>query len=786
MGVGHFGRGCAVVLLGVVAASAQQTRVVTDADYTRAMHQLGPYTAPLVDHAVRSAHWIDDHRFWYIESDHGVQTVMLGDAAAGTKAEAFPTVKIVASMNTAGLKETDPTKIAFEGFEPQAGANTAVVSVRGERYECALMAPYRCKKLPDQHAGHIAGYLAGGSAAEAVLSPDSKKAVFIRNWNLWVRDVATGAEKQLTTDGVKDFGYATDNAGWKHSNNAIVIWSPDSKRVATFQQDQRAVADFTSASTQVGHSEMDVWKYPFVGDKEIMHIQRVIVDVDSGEMTRLKMPPDLHRSSLCDDVVCGEGPQDMQWAKDGKTLAFVSTSRDHKEETVRMADATTGEVRDLFKETIPTFFDSGYNDEGINWRYLSERNEILWWSQRSGWGHYYLYSAKDGKLERQVTKGDWNVDHLVYADEKTGMLLLAGVGREAGEDPYYRSIYAVNLEGGEPKLLTPEHEDHIAIASGEGRYFVDVYSTPQEPQTAVLRKADGAVVEQLAKGDVSRLKATGWQAPENIAVKCSDGKTTCYGLLFKPAGLETANKSMKYPVIDYIYPGPFMGTIPTRQFAAADGDANALAQLGFAVVEIDAMGTPRRSKAFQDAYYRDMGKQALPDQVSGIKDLASRETWMDLDRVGIWGHSGGGNATAASMFDYPDFYKVGIAESGNHDNRNYEDDYYEKYLGLLETAHDGTTNYDGQANQSMAKNLKGKLMLAHGLLDDNVPPSQTFLVVDALEKANKDYDLVVYPRAHHGYGDMTYYMMRRRWDYWVTNLMGATPPHEFKLQAPAR
>lgn len=769
---------CAAACIAGAAAPAQQPRVLTDADYTRAMHQLAPYTTPLVDHAVRSAHWIDDHRFWYIESDHGLQTVMVGDAASATRAAAFSTAKLVTAMNAAGLKETDPTKIAFEGFDPEVNKNIAIVTIHGDRYECALAAPYTCKKLAAERAGHVAGYLARQPAAEAVLSPDGKRAVFLRNWNLWVRDTNTGAERQLTTDGLKNFGYATDNAGWKHSEQAIVVWSPDSRMVATFQQDQRNVADFTLVSTEVGHSQLDQWKYPLVGDKEIIHIERVLLDVDTGKVTRLKMPPDLHRSSLCDDVVCGEGPQDIQWAEDGKTLAFVSTSRDHKVETMRIADVSTGEVRDLFTETVPTFFDSGYNDEGINWRYLSGRNEILWWSQRSNWGHYYLYSAGTGKLLRQVTSGNWNLDHLVHLNQKTGVMLVAGVGREPGEDPYYRNIYSVNLKGGEPKLLTPEHQDHDAIASPDGRYFVDIYSTPQEPQTAVLRKADGTVVEPLAKADITRLKGSGWQAPENIAVACSDGKTLCYGLLFKPANLDA---SSKYPVIDYIYPGPFTGTLFSRQFAPSNLDSNALAQLGFAVVEIDAMGTPRRSKQFQDAYFHDMGKQALPDQVSGIKDLAARNPWMDLDRVGIWGHSGGGNATAASMFDFADFYKVGIAESGNHDNRNYEDDYYEKYLGLLETKHDSTTNYDAQANQTMAKNLKGKLMLAHGLLDDNVPPSNTFLVVDALERANKNFDLVVFPRAHHGYGDMSYYMMRRRWDYWVTNLMGATPPHEFKI-----
>jgi dipeptidyl aminopeptidase/acylaminoacyl peptidase len=767
---------CLSIAMIAGTAAAQQRPVVTDADYTRAMHQLAPWTTPLVDHAVRTVKWVDARRFWYVDTDRGVPTMMLVDADKGTKVPAFDTSALLVSLNAAGLKERDATKLGFNGFEPDFAGNTAIVNVRGERFSCALIQPYGCNKVTELQTGQADRR---GQPA-AVLSPDGKRAVFLRDWNLWVRDVSSGAERQLTTDGVKDFGYATDNAGWQHSDRAIVIWSPDSRKVATFQQDQRTVADFSTTTTQVGHSVVETWKYPFVGDKEIFKIHRVIVDVDAGKVTRLAIPADLHRSSLCDDVVCGDGPQDMQWAKDGRTLAFVSTSRDHKVETVRIADAATGAVRDVFTETVPTWFDSGYNDEGINWRYLSERGEILWWSQRDDWGHYYLYSAATGALLRQVTRGRWNVDHPVHIDERSGKMLVAGVGREPGVDPYYRGIYAINLNGGSPKLLTPERQDHIAVPSSDGRYFVDIYSTPQEPQTAVLRRADGSVVEELAKGDLTRLRAAGWQAPESIAVRCSDGKTLCHGLLFKPAGLDPTRK---YPVIDYIYPGPFTGTISSRQFSSAAGDAGALAQLGFAVVEIDGMGTPRRSKAFQDYYYRDMGKQAVPDQVTGIQDLATRYGWLHIDRVGIWGHSGGGNATAAAMFRYPDFFKVGIAESGNHDSRNYEDDYYEKYLGLLES--DGkTTNYDLQANQDLAKNLKGKLLLAHGMLDDNVPVSATLLVADALEKANKDFDLILFPRARHGYGDQSSYMMRRRWDYFVEHLMGATPPKEFKIVGP--
>lgn len=258
-------RACAgaALLMTSAAVSAQQPQAITDADYSRAAHQLLPYTTPLVDHLVRSAHWSDGSHFWYIDSDHGVQTVVTGDAAAGTKSPAFQTAGLVSSLHTAGLAETDPAKIRFDDFEPEAN-NVAIVSVHGERFECALTMSYLCKKLPPKRAGSIGGYLTGLAAAEAVLSPDGKRAVFVRDWNLWVRDVRTGVEKQLTTDGVKDFGYATDNAGWKHSAQAIAIWSPESEMVATFQQDQRTVADFTTTGTQVGHSQTDVWKYPFV------------------------------------------------------------------------------------------------------------------------------------------------------------------------------------------------------------------------------------------------------------------------------------------------------------------------------------------------------------------------------------------------------------------------------------------------------------------------------------------------------------------------------------------
>jgi dipeptidyl aminopeptidase/acylaminoacyl peptidase len=296
-----------------------------------------------------------------------------------------------------------------------------------------------------------------------------------------------------------------------------------------------------------------------------------------------------------------------------------------------------------------------------------------------------------------------------------------------------------------------------------------------------VRDADGKLVLALEKADITRLVAAGWKPPVPITVKARDGVTDLYGLMYKPTALDPARK---YPIINHIYPGPQTGSVGGRSFNPARGDAQALAELGFVVVEIDGMGTPWRSKQFHEAYYGNMGDNTLPDQVAGMRELAGRFPWIDIDRAGIYGHSGGGYATADAMFRYPDFFKVGISEAGNHDNRVYEDDWAEKWQGLLENKADGTTNYDNQANQLQAKNLKGKLLLAHGTMDNNVPPNNTLLVVNELIKANKDFDLLMLPNRGHGFGNEGY-MVRRRWDYFVKYLLGAEPPREYQMHSPA-
>jgi dipeptidyl aminopeptidase/acylaminoacyl peptidase len=390
----------------------------------------------------------------------------------------------------------------------------------------------------------------------------------------------------------------------------------------------------------------------------------------------------------------------------------------------------------------------------------------------------YLYDLTTGKLKNQITSGDWAVTRLLKVDAKNRVLYFLAGGREKGRDPYFAHFYRVGFDGKNLALLTPEDANHdITLSPNEG-FFVDNYSKPDVPPVTVLRDMTGKLVNTLEKADVSRLLATGWKPPQPIVVKARDNVTDLYGLMFTPTTLDSKKK---YPIINYIYPGPQGGSVGSRSFSASRGDHQALAELGFVVVMIDGTCNPLRSKKFHDACYGNMADNTLPDQVTAMQQLAQKYPYIDINRAGIWGHSGGGFATAAAMFRFPDFFKVGISESGNHDNRNYEDDWGERYVGLLTKDASGKSNYEDQANQNFAKNLKGKLLLAHGTMDDNVPPDNTWLVVDALIKANKDFDLLMIPNAHHGYGSASSYMMRRRWDYFVRYLLGAEPPKEYEL-----
>jgi dipeptidyl-peptidase 4 len=775
----------ALVVMGccLTARGAAQGKQLTTEDYARAEKFMGYNVNSLVYHGVVRPAWMGDGRFWYRDNGPDGVTFMVVDPVKRTKTAAFDQVKLAAALTaaTGGRMKADAQHLVISEIAFSDGDKTVVVGNGSRKFRCDLSGAGVCSEVIAAGTKPAGAEQPAGRARTATdVSPDKTKAAFIRDWNLWVRDLSTGKESQLTTDGVKDYGYATDNAGWQMSDNPILVWSPDSKKIATFQQDQRKDGEMYLVPVTNGHPALKTWKYPLVGDKDVTMIERVIIEADGAKMIRLKMPPDQHRSTLCDDVSCrgGSGWDDVQWSDDGAHLAFVSTSRDHKQEWMRIADASTGEVRDVMGETTAKFYESG-NDK-VNWKYLSKTNELLWFSEKDNWGQMYLYDIASGKLKNQITHGEGNVTQVLHVDEKTRTIYFVGVGKEAGVDPYFQHYYSVKFDGKDMKLLTPENADHAITPSPDGRYFVDVYSTVTQPETTVVRDDTGKVVVDVAKQDITKLVAAGWVPPVPITVKGRDGKTDVYGFIFKPTNFDA---SKKYPIVNHVYPGPQTGSCGGRGFAAAHGDMQSLAELGFVVVCIDGMGTPWRSKAFHEAYYANLGDNTLPDQVSGMKDLGAKYPWIDLDKVGIYGHSGGGNATGAAMFHYPDFFKVGIAESGNHDQRDYEDDWAEKWAGLEVKNGDGTSNYDSQANQNFVKNLKGKLLLAHGSMDNNVPLNNTLLVVEALIKANKDFDLLIIPNVAHGYGEATQYMTRRRWDYFVKNLAGDVPPHEYEMKS---
>lgn len=736
---------------------------LTSEDYRRAESMLSANTSALVSGTTVRPVWIDAESFWYrnnIEGDYEFIRVNISDKS---REKAFDHDLVAKSLAAVTGDKYDAKRLPFASFEYNDGINSIKVRIKGTDYICFVNGA-KAEKIINKNI-----------VPNSILSPDGKWAAYIREYNLWIKNLDTGEDIELTHDGEKDYGYATNNAGWTKRETPVLLWSPDSKKIATFRHDARGVGEMYLATTNVGHPDLEAWKYPLPGDSLIFRIERLVIDIESRRIVRLKMDPDPHRSTISDHIA-GRGGTflDVEWSKPGDLLSFVSTSRDHRHETLRTADPESGIVRDVMHESEETFYESGYNS--ICWRVLPESGELIWYSQKDNWGHLYLHDLETGKEINRITEGEWKVLSVLRVDEEGRRIYFEGAGREPG-DPYFRYLYSVGFNGNDLILHTPDSANHEVSLSPGGEYFVDIASTPVSPQVSKVGYFDSAESFVFEEADISELIASGWTAPVPFKVKARDGKTDLYGLLHKPTNFDPGKS---YPVIVYIYPGPQSGSVGSRSFTPSRGDRQSISELGFIVVALDAMGTPMRSKSFQEVYYGNMGDNGLPDQIGGLKQLAKKFGWMDLDRVGIYGHSGGGFASTAAILRYPDFFKVAVSGAGNHDNRNYEDDWGEKWHGILEVYPDGTDNYAIQANQLLAKNLKGKLLLAHGTMDSNVPPYNTLLVVNELIAANKDFDLILFPNRGHGFGNEPY-MMRRRWDYFVENLLGAQPPEEYEI-----
>jgi dipeptidyl-peptidase 4 len=751
--------------------AAQQPARLTADDYARAERFLGQHARPLVSGMPGPVSWLADGRLWYRTTTAAGAEFVVVDPARRTRGPLFDHARLAAALGSATGGQIDAARLPFTTFDLSRDGREVGVMVAGRRWRCDVTA-FTCATVD---TAHVPGAL-HQAPPNSVTSPDGRYAAFTRDFNLWVRDLATNQDRPLTTDGVEDFSYATNNAGWTRSPVPLLAWSPDSRRIATFQQDGRGIGHMYLVTTNVGTPNLQQWRYPLPQDTVVFRIHRVIIDVEPARVVRLQTPPDPQRSTIYDHIAVGNQFVDVEWYPDGSQLAFVSSSRDSREVALRVADANTGAVRTVLTETSPTQFQSGFVAVGrVNWRVMPQSNEVLWWSQRDDWGHLYLYDLRTGALKRQVTTGAWNVADVVHVDARARTVYAMGVGREAGRHPYFQHFYRIGLDNRSVALLTPEDANHSVTLAPDGQHFVNSYSTPTTPPVNVLRRINGQLVMTMEQADVSRLVAMGWKPPTPVTVKARDGVTDIFGLMFTPTQLDTTRR---YPIVNYVYPGPWGSSVGSWSFVASDHQA--LAELGFVVVAINGMGTEMRSKSFLDFYYGNMGDNTIPDQIAGMRELARRHPFIDIERAGIWGHSGGGFATASAMFRHPDFFKVGVSQAGNHDNRSYVDSWSERFQGLLRSTNGGDS-YEVQANQLVASNLRGRLLLAHGAMDDNVSPYNTYLVMDALIKANKDFDLIIFPHARHGFGVDNNYMMRRRWDYFVKHLMGAEPPHEYRI-----
>jgi dipeptidyl aminopeptidase/acylaminoacyl peptidase len=765
----------AIAILLLASACNKKENPVTLADYQRAEKSLRINTALLTSGLVSNPVWLKNDVLIYKNTIAEGSEYIVADPSAKKRERAFDHEKLAVALSKAAGKEFKPFELTLTQVDLSPDGKSISYNLERKKFRTDLGSyeTSSVKSPPNEH-----------------LSPDGSKAAYIKEFNLWVRDTKTDQRTQLTFDGKKDYGYATDNAGWTKSESPVLLWSPQSDKIATFQHDGRGVGEMYLYNTKVGHSKLEAWKYPLPGDSLIFRIERVVVHLGkTPKVVRLKTPPDPHRSTISDHIANRNKEfLDVEWSADGAELAFVSSSRDHKIAELKVANVTTGVVQSVLTESTKTYFESG--EDMVNWHVLNASQEVIWFSERDNWGHLYLYDMNGG-LKTQITKGEWRVLQVLHVDLQSRLIYFTGSNKEEG-DPYFQYLYSVSFDGKTLKNLTPEKANHDITFSESKLYILDSYSTPTTPPVTVVRNLAGEVVQKLEEGNISRLLESGWVPPVPFIVKARDEKTDLYGLMYKPSNFDD---SKKYPVLNYLYPGPQSGSVGSRSFNPSRADKQSLAELGFIVVEVDALGSPGRSKSFHDAYYGNMGDNGLPDQIGMIKQLAAQNSWMDLDRVGIWGHSGGGYASTDAILRYPDFYKVAVSGAGNHDNRNYEDDWGEKWQGLLvktTPSKNGEekkvnleiqkvpeeTNYDNQANQLLARNLKGKLLIAHGMMDGNVPPTNTLLVVDALMAADKDFDMLVLPNAAHGFGNSRYFM-KRRWDYFVRHLKGQEPPADF-------
>lgn len=751
MGKKIFKSGVLLFALGSMSCTSLWAQGTVE-DYNRAYELREKYNAKHVLYAGVVPHWVDQtSAFWYVRQTEKGKEYVKVDAASKKRTALFDQQKMAAALTEKAGREINAYNLPLQNCRLNISLDTLRFQLDGKFWAYSI----KNNRLLDEGAipprGKERHWMEVDDEKDGrpVTSPDGKWTAFIKNDNVYVREVATGKEKQLSQDGTLSNYYSS-----------YIQWSPDSKSVVSCRirpVEKRYVYYVESSPADQAQPKLHKQEYAKPGD-ELRFKVPCIFEVESGR--RLIPSTELfsHQYEL----------SGLMWNADSKAITFEYNERGHKVYRVLEMSVVDGSVRTLIEEKEEKYV----NYPRIYRNYLSDGKRIIWSSERYNYNHLYLYDRATGKPLNQITKGEWYVRGVQHVDEANEVIYFSANGMKKGEDPYLIHYYRINFDGSNLVELTPEEGMHQCWYSSDYKYLVDVYSKVDQAPIAVLRDAkNGKIRMQLDKADISALLANGWKAPEVFSAKGRDGKTDMWGVIYRPSNFDP---SKKYPVIEYIYSGTGDQYVP-KTFSSYNWWMTSLAELGFIVVQVDGMTTSFRSKEFEEVCYKNLKDAGLPDHIAWIKAAAQKYPYMDIDRVGIFGCSAGGQESTGAVLFHPEFYKAAYSACGCHDNRMDKIWWNELWMG-----YPVDESYSACSNVDNAHLLSRPLMLVVGELDDNVDPASTMQVVNALIKANKDFELVVIPGAHHTMGED--FGEHKRYDFFVRHLMGITPPSWDKVK----
>ena len=721
-----------------------------------------------------SAEWLEDEdKFWYSYETAEGKNWYFVDAPERSKRKLFDQKEMAAQLSEVFNKPFNDKDLPLKDFKfnTQKGLFSFHVDSINFKYFINRQELVKGDSVEQEEPERWATY-----------SPDSTWIAFAKNHNLYLMKTADpdSTEYQLTDDGERWYSYQADQ-GDTTSNKRLrsrARWFEDSQKMYALRQDYRQVKELWVIHSTKERPELETYKYPMPGEKKVPKDEIHVFDVDDREDIKLKIEEKWPDQTLGGPFFNDGG---IYTGLKSDHLYVLRRNRQWNKIDVLKASTTTGEVETLFTEESKPYFNTWYAQLAV----INEGEEFIWWSERSGWGQFYLYDS-EGNLKHRITRGHFVAGEIAKIDTTRRTLYFNGYGREEGVNPYYSMLYKIKFDGSGLERLTPEDATHRIDASENGNFFVDNFSRADMAPKSVLRDGNGRVLIELEESSLDRMKEAGWKAPELFKVKAADDATDIYGVMWKPFDFDSTKT---YPIITYVYPGPQVEPFPIRfRISGSRGRTTTLAQLGFIVVAMGQRGgSPIRSKYYHNYGYGDLRDYPLADNKYGIEQLAARHSYIDIDRVGIFGHSGGGFMSTAALLTYPDFYDVAVSSAGNHDNNVYNIWWSELHNGVnkvTKTVKDTTdtgeevekekVEFKGpiESNTELVENLKGHLLLVHGTADNNVHPANTLRLADALIKADKRFDMMMLPDKRHGFSDYTPYFERMMWYYFAEHLLG--------------